>query len=78
MEIFIKELKNIFALYRELFILLGVIILVWFLVALIIKKFIRKPERWDDLENDIEDKEWLKKLLSIMIKKTYFNSFCVP
>ncbi|MDD3656434.1 MAG: hypothetical protein PHI72_06655 [Atribacterota bacterium] len=57
MEIFIKELKNIFALYRELFILLGVIILVWFLVALIIKKFIRKPERWDDLENDIEDKE---------------------
>jgi predicted permease len=57
MEIFIKEFKNIFALYRELFILLGVIILVWFLVALIIKKFIRKPERWDDLENDIEDKE---------------------
>ncbi len=57
MEIIIRELRNLFLIYRELFILLGVIILVWLIVAFVIKKFIRKEKRWPNLENDREDEE---------------------
>ena len=47
-----KEFMVFFVLYRELFILLGVILLVWLIVALTIKFFVRKRNEW---ESDIED-----------------------
>lgn len=50
-----ERFKFFFTLYKELFILLGIILLVWLAVALIIKIFIRKPETWDD--DEIEDDE---------------------
>ncbi|HOR42195.1 MAG TPA: hypothetical protein PK111_03400 [Atribacterota bacterium] len=52
---FLERFKFFFTLYKELFILLGIILLVWLAVALIIKIFIRKPETWDD--DEIEDDE---------------------
>jgi len=51
----LERFKFFFTLYKELFILLGIILLVWLAVALIIKIFIRKPETWDD--DEIEDDE---------------------
>lgn len=50
-----ERFKFFFTLYKELFILLGIVLLVWLAVALIIKIFIRKPETWDD--DEIEDDE---------------------
>ncbi|HOF03804.1 MAG TPA: hypothetical protein PLT58_07580 [Atribacterota bacterium] len=52
---FLERFKFFFTLYKELFILLGIILLVWLAVALIIKIFIRKPETWDD--DEIKDDE---------------------
>ncbi|MFZ2330221.1 MAG: hypothetical protein WAW45_01290 [Atribacterota bacterium] len=43
--ILINRFKYFFKPYRELFILLGTIFLVWIIVAIIIKKFVRKDER---------------------------------
>lgn len=50
-----ERFKFFFTLYKELFILLGIVLLVWLAVAIIIKIFIRKPETWDD--DEIEDDE---------------------
>lgn len=50
-----ERFKFFFTLYKELFILFGIVLLVWLAVALTIKIFIRKPETWDD--EDIEDDE---------------------
>ncbi|NLL62523.1 MAG: hypothetical protein GX240_07115 [Candidatus Atribacteria bacterium] len=55
MEKIFKEFIVFFTLYRELFILLGVILLVWLIIALTIKCFVRKRDEWDEWENDIED-----------------------
>ena len=55
MEKIFKEFMVFFVLYRELFILLGVILLVWLIVASTIKFFIRKRDEWDEWESDIED-----------------------
>lgn len=52
---FLERFKFFFILYKELFILLGIVLLVWLAVAIIIKIFIRKPETWDD--DEIEDDE---------------------
>ena len=57
MENTLKEFMFFFSLYRELFILLGVIFLVWLIVALTIKLFVRKQDEWDDWENEIEDSD---------------------
>ncbi len=46
--ILINRFKNFFKPYRELFILFGTILLVWVVVAIIIKKFVRKDERNDN------------------------------
>jgi len=54
MENLIKEIQAYLAPFKELFILLGVIILVWAIVALVIKKAIRKSDDSEDLEDDIE------------------------
>ncbi len=51
----IKEIQSYLNPFKELFILLGVIIIVWAIVALIIKKWIRKsdetgyPEDFEEL-----------------------------
>lgn len=50
-----ERFKFFFTLYKELFILLGIVLLVWLAVVLIIKIFIRKPETWDD--DEIKDDE---------------------
>lgn len=52
MENFIKEIQSSLAPFKELFILLGVIILVWAIVALIIKKIIRKADISEDSESN--------------------------
>lgn len=52
---FLERFKFFFTLYKELFILLGIVLLVWLAVVLIIKIFIRKPETWDD--DEIKDDE---------------------
>ena len=57
MEKTLKEFIFFFTLYRELFILLGVIFLVWLIVALTIKFFVRKRDEWEDWENEIEDSD---------------------
>jgi hypothetical protein len=54
MEKFMKGIKIFWASYRDLFLLLGIIILVWAIVALTIKIFIRKSERLNDSEEDIK------------------------
>jgi len=51
MENVIREIQSYLAPFKELFFLLGVIILVWAIVALVIKKVIRKSE---DSEDEIE------------------------
>ncbi|KUK86039.1 MAG: hypothetical protein XE03_1741 [candidate division TA06 bacterium 34_109] len=54
MEKYMKGIKIFWASYRDLFLLLGIIILVWAIVALTIKIFIRKSERLDDSEEDMK------------------------
>ncbi len=54
MENLIKEIQAFLAPFKEIFLFLGIIVLVWAIVALIIKIFIRKSDKSDDLENDIE------------------------
>jgi len=49
-----KGIKIFWASYRDLFLLLGIIILVWAIVALTIKIFIRKSGKSGDSEEDIK------------------------
>lgn len=56
--ILLKEFRLFVATYKELFILLGTIILVWLVVVIIIKKLVRKDERSNILKNHIDDDEW--------------------
>jgi hypothetical protein len=53
--IFFNEFKYFVATYKELFILLGTIILVWLIVTIIIKKFVRKDEGSDFLEDHTDN-----------------------
>ena len=53
--ILFTKFKYFVAIYKELFILVGAIILVWLIVAIIIKRIVRKDERSDLLEDDSDD-----------------------
>jgi len=52
-----SKFKYFVATYKELLILLGTIILVWLVVAIIIKKFVRKDKRSDFLENHTDNEK---------------------
>jgi Ca2+/H+ antiporter len=52
-----NKFKSFALTYKELFILLGTITLVWLVVAIIIKKFVRKDKRSDFLENHTDNEK---------------------
>jgi hypothetical protein len=57
LDIFIlfNKFKYFIATYKELFILLGTTILVWLMVVIIIKKYVRKDDKNDFLGNYTDD-----------------------
>ncbi|MBN2394903.1 MAG: hypothetical protein JXC36_00385 [Candidatus Atribacteria bacterium] len=57
MESFINQIRIYLTQFKELLLLLGVIIFIWGLVAFIIKVWIRKPEKLSDSESDNEGGE---------------------
>lgn len=53
--ILFNRFKYFVATYKELFILLGTTILVWLIVVIIIKKYVRKDDKNDFLGNYTDD-----------------------